>query len=63
LPVEKHSKKPDKFRQMIDAVTGNFNNKIELFARNKYKGWDAWGNEIGEEIFNKSFSPQTLFGD
>ena len=50
LPVEKHSKKPDEFRQMIEAVTGNLGNRIELFARNNHDGWDAWGNEVGSSV-------------
>jgi site-specific DNA-methyltransferase (adenine-specific) len=24
--------------------------KIELFAREKYDGWDSWGNEIENSI-------------
>ena len=46
LPVERHSKKPEEFRVMIDNVTFNFKNKIELFARQKVAGWDSWGDEI-----------------
>lgn len=43
-----HSKKPDFFRDMISSVsTGT---KIELFAREKHEGWDAWGNEVSESI-------------
>ena len=45
LPVEKHSKKPDWFRSMIEGVTPNAT-RIELFARQRVKVWDAWGNEI-----------------
>jgi N6-adenosine-specific RNA methylase IME4 len=48
LPVEKHSKKPDEFRKMIDAVS--FGNKIELFAREKHEGWDCWGNEVESSV-------------
>jgi len=44
-PVEKHSKKPDCFRSIIDRVTVGME-KIELFARQKSYGWDSWGNEI-----------------
>ena len=50
LPVEKHSKKPDEFRQMIEKATGNLGNKVELFARNNHEGWDAWGNEVGSSL-------------
>jgi len=50
LPVEKHSKKPDEFRQMIEKATGNLGNRVELFARNNHEGWDAWGNEVGSSL-------------
>jgi len=38
-----HSSKPQIFRDLI-SVFGN--KKIELFARQKAKGWDSWGNEV-----------------
>lgn len=50
LLVEKHSKKPDEFRQMIERATGNLGNRVELFARNNHEGWDAWGNEVGSSL-------------
>jgi N6-adenosine-specific RNA methylase IME4 len=40
-----HSTKPNFFRQMIVEVSGDIS-RIELFARNKYDGWDSWGNEV-----------------
>ena len=39
-----HSKKPDKFRNMIGEIFDG--KKIELFARHKTPGWDVWGNEV-----------------
>jgi len=39
-----HSKKPEVFREIIDTIY-TFGNRIELFARDKYKNWDAWGND------------------
>ncbi len=41
----KHSEKPE---QVIAEITKMFptQNKIELFARNNYEGWDNWGLEI-----------------
>ena len=44
-PKRKHSQKPDKIRDMIVTMCGDLP-RIELFARNKCKGWDAFGNEI-----------------
>ena len=44
-PIEKHSKKPDITKEKIIQLVGNLP-KIELFARQKTNGWDAWGNEV-----------------
>lgn len=43
--IERHSKKPDEVRDRIVALMGDIP-RIELFARQKTEGWDAWGNEI-----------------
>lgn len=46
---QKHSKKPDFFRNLISDVAHG--NKIELFARQKTEGWDAIGYDIdGKDI-------------
>ena len=50
LPVEKHSKKPEWFKQLIEEVGSDMPNKIELFAREKTPGWDVWGNEVESDI-------------
>lgn len=39
-----HSRKPQKMRQMIEAVS--YEPRIELFARQYADGWDCWGNEV-----------------
>lgn len=39
-----HNKKPDKMRKMIEEVS--YGPRIELFARERFPGWDAWGNEV-----------------
>lgn len=44
-PIERHSKKPDIVREKITELLGDVP-RIELFARQKETGWDAWGNEI-----------------
>ena len=45
-----HSSKPYEVRYRIDKMFPE-HSKIELFARERFKGWDAWGNEIsGSEI-------------
>lgn len=41
----KHSKKPMEARERIEQLFADVN-RIELFARENYVGWDAWGNEV-----------------
>ena len=45
--TNKHSEKPEQFRQIIDKLYP-YGNRIELFARKKVKNknWKVWGNEI-----------------
>ena len=45
----KHSKKPNEIRNRIDRMFPE-QNKVELFARQNYEGWDAWGNEVENSI-------------
>jgi N6-adenosine-specific RNA methylase IME4 len=40
-----HSEKPEEFRQIIDELYTD-GKRIELFARKRVAGWDAWGNEV-----------------
>lgn len=44
-PVEQHSKKPDMIRERIVSLMGDLP-RVELFARQRVPGWDAWGNEV-----------------
>lgn len=39
----KHSSKPQIFRDLIEPFGQE---RIELFARERVPGWDAWGNEV-----------------
>ena len=48
-PIEQHSRKPAIVRDKIIELVGDLS-KIELFAREKVPGWDAWGNEIESDI-------------
>ena len=43
--LENHSKKPDYVRNKIVELCGDLP-RIELFARQRVKGWDSWGNEV-----------------
>jgi N6-adenosine-specific RNA methylase IME4 len=48
----KHSQKPHMFREMIVDVSGDLP-RIEVFARERFDGWDAIGNEIdGMDIYD-----------
>lgn len=44
-----HSKKPREIRERIVKLMGDIP-RIELFARQKVDGWDAWGNEVESDI-------------
>ena len=44
-PIERHSKKSDETKKRIIKLLGDLP-RIELFARKKTEGWDAWGNEV-----------------
>ena len=47
-PRRKHSQKPDEARRRIVQLMGDLP-RIELFARERSEGWDAWGNEVSDE--------------
>lgn len=44
-PLREHSRKPDEIRESIERLVGNVP-RVELFARTRNPGWDAWGKEI-----------------
>jgi site-specific DNA-methyltransferase (adenine-specific) len=45
----KHSEKPEEIKKRIVQLCGDLP-RIELFAREKTEGWDAWGKEIIEKL-------------
>jgi N6-adenosine-specific RNA methylase IME4 len=46
-PRGKHSQKPEEFWVITDRIAEKLGGKnIELFARQRRSGWDAWGAEI-----------------
>lgn len=51
VPRGKHSEKPE---EVIEGITRMFplQEKIELFARKNYIGWDNWGLEIPDSKIN-----------
>ncbi|WP_306359826.1 MT-A70 family methyltransferase [Nocardia sp. CC227C] len=47
-PIQDHSHKPEEQYAIIERVSrGPY---LELFARRRQPGWDAWGNEINSDI-------------
>lgn len=47
--IEEHSKKPQEVRDRIVQLMGDVP-RVELFARQRFPGWDAWGNEVTSDI-------------
>ena len=45
----RHSSKPTETRDRIIQLFGDLP-RVELFARYKVPGWDAWGNEVKSDI-------------
>ncbi len=48
-PRQEHSRKPIEVRDRISLLYPDCS-RIELFARRKVEGWDAWGNEVESDI-------------
>lgn len=44
-PLREHSRKPVEVRERIVELVGDLP-RIELFARERFEGWDCWGNEV-----------------
>ena len=44
----KKSKKTEEAKEIIEKFS--YKKRIELFAREKTKGWDVWGNEVESDI-------------
>ena len=48
-PIERHSKKPDIFRDKILELMGD-RPRLEMFARQASEGWDLFGNEVESDV-------------
>lgn len=48
-PRGKHSQKPIEVKDKIVELFGDIP-RIELFSREKTKGWDVWGSEVKSDI-------------
>ena len=44
-PIMEHSRKPDTVQYRIEAMYPD-TKRLEMFARRKRDGWEAWGNEV-----------------
>lgn len=47
----RHSQKPEAQYDLIEAVSHE--PRLELFAREVRLGWDAWGNEVSNSLFQQ----------
>lgn len=47
-PRTRHSAKPPEARHIIDRVS--YGPRLEMFARESQPGWDAWGNELHNDV-------------
>lgn len=47
-PVREHSRKPDEFYERVEQYCDA--PRLELFARQRRDGWDAWGDQV--DLFN-----------
>ena len=60
----RHAEKPHQIRQRIVEMFPH-HRRIELFARQRFAGWDAWGNEVDatlpHEIKPEPTQQQLLF--
>lgn len=43
-----HSTKPEQFFDLVERISPD--PRIELFARQRRAGWDAWGNEVENSL-------------
>ena len=57
-PLRGHSQKPDEVRDKIIELVGDLP-RVELFAREKADGWDAWGIEIDCDLELEGYREKT----
>jgi N6-adenosine-specific RNA methylase IME4 len=48
-PTGKHSEKPKKFWEIVGKHTID-GPRVELFSREKRKGWKVWGNQVTSDV-------------
>ncbi len=47
-PIDRHSAKPDEIRRRIERLYAG--RRVELFARDRVRGWTVWGNEVPSSL-------------
>lgn len=47
-PKGRHSEKPEQFFDLVERLSPG--PRLEMFARRKRLGWDAWGNEVDSDV-------------
>lgn len=52
-PIGKHSQKPRIFYKILEDT--GLKPRIELFARTRLEGWDAWGDEVPSTMQKRLF--------
>lgn len=57
-PIREHSQKPNEAREKIVELMGDLP-RLELFAREKADGWDAWGNEVESDVTVGGYPDET----
>jgi N6-adenosine-specific RNA methylase IME4 len=66
-PRREHSRKPDGVHERIERLVGG--PYLELFARQRRKGWTCWGNEVDkfsdwDDMWSKPFNrPEYIAGN
>lgn len=48
-PIREHSRKPDEVRKRLETLYGDVP-RVEIFARERFEGWDAIGDAVGSHI-------------
>lgn len=47
---QEHSRKPDKFYEIVESLVDGEGPFVELFARRARAGWKAYGDELGSKL-------------
>jgi N6-adenosine-specific RNA methylase IME4 len=54
-PLREHSRKPDEIYPRIERlIAGPY---VELFARHRWPGWTAWGDELTDDPIHRARNP------